>query len=93
MRIYSGILIIQSFVINVLSAQTGNSLVTCAACQGLQAQIDNWSCDINCQVAKGSSGKLSVADPGFPRGGAQTPRRRRGGGANIGICQIFPKTA
>ena len=42
----------------IQAAQTGNSLVTCAACQGLQAQIDNWSCDINCQVAKGSSGKL-----------------------------------
>ena len=32
---------------------------------------------------------LSVADPGFPRGGAPTPR----GGANIRLCQIFPKTA
>ena len=58
MRIYSGILILQSFVINVLSVETGNSLVTCAACQSLQAQINNWSCDINCQVVKGSSGKL-----------------------------------
>ena len=42
----------------VQAAQTGNSLVTCAACQGLQAQIDNWSCAINCQVTKGNSGKL-----------------------------------
>ena len=32
-----------------------------------------------------------MADPGFPRGGA--PTSRGGGGANIRICQIFPKTA
>ena len=39
-------------------AETGNSLVTCATCQTLQAQIDNWSCDINCQVANGNNGKM-----------------------------------
>ena len=33
----------------------GNSLVTCAACQNVQAQA--WSCEVNCQVAKGNSGK------------------------------------
>ena len=38
------------------AAETGNSLVTCAACQTLQAQIDDWSCDINCQVANGNNG-------------------------------------
>ena len=33
---------------------------------------------------------MTVADPGFPRGGgANSP----GGGANIKICRIFPKTA
>ena len=32
---------------------------------------------------------LSVAEPGFPRGGSAYPP----GGANIRFCQIFPKTA
>ena len=40
----------------VRGEETGNSLVTCAACQTLQAQIDNWSCDINCKVANGNNG-------------------------------------
>ena len=39
-------------------SETGNSLVTCAACQTLQAQIDNWSCDINCRVANGNNGSV-----------------------------------
>ena len=32
-----------------------------------------------------------MADPGFARGGVPIPRK--GGGANIRFCQIFPKTA
>ena len=46
-------------IILAQGAETGNSLVTCAACQTLQAQIDNWSCDINCRVANGNNGKFS----------------------------------
>ena len=38
------------------AGETGNSLVTCAACQTLQTQIDDWSCDINCRVANGNNG-------------------------------------
>ena len=38
------------------AAERGNSLVTCTACQTVQAQIDNWSCDINCRVANGNNG-------------------------------------
>ena len=33
---------------------------------------------------------LSVADPGFPRGGSANPK---GGGANLLFGQFFPKTA
>ena len=43
-------------MMQVQAAETGNSLVTCAACQTLQAQIDNWSCDINCRVANSNNG-------------------------------------
>ena len=42
----------------VRGEETGNSLVTCTACQSVQAKIDNWSCDINCQVANGNKGRI-----------------------------------
>ena len=44
------------------AVETGNSLVTCSACQTIQAQIDNWSCDINCKVANGNNGKYLNLD-------------------------------
>ena len=48
------------------------------------------SCSAVVNVVAGKLTALSVADPGFPRGGgANSP----GGGANIRFCQIFPKSA
>ena len=44
----------------VRAEETGNSLVTCTACQSVQAQIDNWSCDINCKVANGNNGIFDI---------------------------------
>ena len=44
----------------VRGEETGNSLVTCTACQSVQAQIDNWSCDINCKVASGNNGIFDI---------------------------------
>ena len=44
----------------VRGEETGNSLVTCSACQSVQAQIDNWSCDINCKVANGNNGIFDI---------------------------------
>ena len=44
----------------VRGEETGNSLVTCTACQSVQAQIDNWSCRVNRQVANGNNGILSL---------------------------------
>ena len=44
----------------VRGAETMNSMVTCTACQTLQAQIDNWSCDINCKVANGNNGIFDI---------------------------------
>ena len=35
----------------------GNSLVSCTACQAVQVQ--NFACDVNCQVVKGNKGWLS----------------------------------
>ena len=50
------------FIVSVVSLvqgeETGNSLVNCAACQSLQAQIDHWSCDVNCKVINSQNGKL-----------------------------------
>ena len=34
----------------------GNSLVTCTACQAVQAK--DFSCNVNCRVVNGNSGKL-----------------------------------
>ena len=59
----------------------------------------NKQCDLtqkNFELAISSNkpclNKLSaVADPGFPRGGAPTPRG--GGGRQHTICQIFPKNS
>ena len=36
---------------------TGNSLVSCMACQAVQ--VRDWTCDVNCYVTKGSSGKFT----------------------------------
>ena len=39
----------------VCAEEGGNSLVTCAACQNVKVQ--DWSCEVNCLVTKGNSGK------------------------------------
>ena len=39
----------------VKSENNGNTLVNCAACQSVQVQ--DWSCDVNCHIIKGTNGK------------------------------------
>ena len=39
----------------VRAQETGNSLVSCAACQNVKVQ--DWSCEAKCLVTKGNSGK------------------------------------
>ena len=36
---------------------TGNALVSCSACQAVQVQ--NFACDVNCQIVKGNQGEYS----------------------------------
>ena len=43
-------------MVGVKAGSTGNSLVNCAACQAVQTQIDNWSCDVNCKVINAQNG-------------------------------------
>ena len=47
----------------IRSEETGNSLVNCAACQSLQAQINHWSCDVNCKVINSQNGKWLLFYP------------------------------
>ena len=35
---------------------TGNSLVTCAACQTAQVNFDSWDCNVNCDVISSDNG-------------------------------------
>ena len=35
---------------------TGNSLVTCAACQAAQVKFDSWDCDVSCDVISSENG-------------------------------------
>ena len=43
-------------LIDIVHCETvENSLVTCTACQAVQAK--DFSCNVNCQVANGNNGK------------------------------------
>ena len=47
-----------AFVVKIARSDTvGNSLVTCTACQAVQAK--DFACNVNCQVANGNNGKCS----------------------------------
>ena len=51
----SFIIFASMMILFVKSENNGNTLVNCAACQSVQVQ--DWSCDVNCQVIKGSNGE------------------------------------
>ena len=38
------------------TGSTGNSLVTCAACQTAQVKFDSWDCNVNCDVISSDNG-------------------------------------
>ena len=43
--------------VSPVEPSTGNSLVSCAACQAVQ--VRDWTCDVQCYVTKGNnSGKF-----------------------------------
>ena len=47
------LLTVASLQLRMCNAEgNGNSLVSCAACQAVQVQ--NFACDVNCQVVKGN---------------------------------------
>ena len=49
------LMLLCSLLINLIRAQsTGNTLVNCAACQ--MVQVQDWSCDVSCQVIRGNNG-------------------------------------
>ena len=51
------VVLLVSVMMNVVQGDgVGNSLVTCTACQAVQAK--DFSCNVNCQVASGNNGKL-----------------------------------
>ena len=51
-----GLLVSSSLVSSTGAGNTGNSLVTCAACQTAQVKFDSWDCNINCDVISSENG-------------------------------------
>ena len=50
------LLVILQLCVSVVES-SGNSLVSCMACQAVQ--VRDWTCDVNCYVTKGSGGKFN----------------------------------
>lgn len=57
MNLFSFLAMMMMVVVGVNTESMQNSLVNCAACQTVQLQVDNWSCDVNCQVIQGQNGE------------------------------------
>ena len=52
----SSLILFANLIILIVKAENnGNTLVNCAACQ--MVQVQDWSCDVNCQVIKGNNGE------------------------------------
>ena len=51
-----GLFVTSALVSSTGAGSTGNSLVTCAACQVSEAQFGPWNCQVNCDVVSSENG-------------------------------------
>ena len=56
-----GLLLTTALVSLAEAGSTGNSLVTCAACQAAQVKFDSWDCNMNCDVISSENGEFFKA--------------------------------
>ena len=55
-RFFLGIFLFTFLASTDGTGSTGNSLVTCAACQTAQVKFDSWDCNVNCDVISSDNG-------------------------------------